>query len=118
MQSSKTDIRQRAYQYALRIVRFMEDIPKDMAGRTIGNQLMRSGTSIGANIVEAQASSSKKDFTKFIIISLKSANESLFWLRLLKDSGKVGLVIDPLITETHEIANILGASVLTLKGKR
>jgi four helix bundle protein len=80
---------------------------------------MRSATSIGANIIEAQASSSKREFTNFINHSLKSANESKFWLALLRDSGKANRQsVDQLLTETRELANILASSILTLKGKR
>jgi four helix bundle protein len=80
---------------------------------------LRSGTSIGANYIEAQASSSKRDFINFFHYSLKSANETKFWLALLKDSGKA----DPqeskrLLDTLTEIANILASSLLTLKGKK
>ncbi|MBL7070541.1 MAG: four helix bundle protein, partial [Candidatus Omnitrophica bacterium] len=75
-------------------------------------------TSIGANIIEAQASSSKRDFTNFFNHSLKSANESIYWLRLLKDAKKINnSQLEFLLNETKELANILGSSILTLKGK-
>ena len=75
--------------------------------------------SIGANYVEAQASSSKKDFINFFHYSLKSANESKFWLAILRDSGKGNQKeVEVLLKELIEIANILGSSLLTLKGKK
>jgi four helix bundle protein len=80
---------------------------------------IRSGTSIGANIVEAQAGSSKKDFTNFYFHSLKSANETKFWLGLIRDSAKGDKIrADNLLKEVTEIANILGASIVTLKKKQ
>ena len=77
---------------------------------------MRSGTSIGANYIEAIAASSKKDFTNFLSHALKSANESKFWLALLRDTGKGSSeIIAGLINELQEIANILGSSIRTMR---
>ncbi|MCK4385000.1 MAG: four helix bundle protein [candidate division Zixibacteria bacterium] len=116
----KVDIKKRAYLYALEIIKFIDRLPKnDLSVHVIANQLMRSATSIGANIIEAQASSSKKEFTNFLNHSLKSANESKFWLGLLRDSGKAKREsVNSLLSETKELANILASSILTLKGKR
>ena len=80
---------------------------------------MRSACSIGANIMEAKASSSKKDYMNYFSIALKSANETIFWLSLVRDSKKAdGVEADRLVKEAKEIANILGASLLTMKGRR
>lgn len=81
--------------------------------------MLRSTTSIGANIIEAQAASSKKDFINFLSYSLKSANETKFYLGLLRDSGKTNRSkINEYLQEVTEFANILGGSILTAKGKR
>lgn len=118
MQNLKPQLKQRAYLYALKIIKFIDILPKDQAVKIISTQLLRSATSIGANIIEAQAGSSKKDFTNFFSYALKSANESRFWLGLLRDSGKAKKEnTDILLKETAELANILGSSILTLKGK-
>jgi four helix bundle protein len=116
----KIEIKQRAYLYALDIIKFLDSLNKsDLSVRVMAQQLLRSATSIGANVIEAQAASSKKEFTNFLNHSLKSANESKFWLSLLRDSGKAkGDLINKLVAETKEIANILASSILTLKGKR
>ncbi len=116
----KIEIKQRAYLYALEVIKFIDQLNKnDFSVRMIAQQLLRSATSIGANIVEAQAASSKKEFTNFLNHSLKSANESKFWLALLRDSDKAKSdFTNKLLTETKEIANILAPSILTLKGKR
>lgn len=80
---------------------------------------MRCATSIGANVIEAQAASSKRDFVNFLNHASKSANETKFWLSLLRDSGKVGKeLINNLLGEVDEFCKILGASTLTAKGKR
>jgi four helix bundle protein len=116
----KIDIKKRAFQYALDTIKFIDQLDKkDLSVHVIARQKLRSATSIGANIIEAQASSSKREFTNFLSHSLKSANETKFWLALLRDSGKAKREsVDALLTETKELANILASSILTLKGKR
>jgi len=85
----------------------------------MAKQVLRSGTSMGANYIEAQVASSKKDFANFLHHSLKSANESKFWLALLRDSKKLRQQeANELLIELNELANILGSSLLTVKGKR
>ena len=119
MQKSKADIQQRTYKYALMVIDFIDKLSKDDINQIIKKQVIRSATSIGANVVEAQASNSRRDFTNFYTHSLKSANEARFWLNLLRDSGRAREEdIYSIINETKEIANILAACILTLKGKR
>ena len=116
----KVELKKRAYIYALKIIKFIDSLNmRDPTANVIAKQLLRSATSVGANIIEAQAGSTKKDFTNFFSYALKSANESKFWLGLLRDSGKAPREqADSLLQETVELANILGASILTLKGRR
>ena len=71
------------------MIEFLDTLPKDTSSQVIAKQLLRSATSIGANIVEAEGASSKRDFTNFFSHSLKSANESLYWLGLLRDAKKI-----------------------------
>ena len=78
---------------------------------TLGKQLLRSGTSIGANVEEATMAQSKKDFIAKMSISLKEARETNYWLRLLKRTGYIKKV--DLIFESEEIMNILGAIIRT-----
>ena len=107
-----------AYQYSIKMIEFLDTLPKDTSTQVITKQLLRSATSIGANVVEAKASSSKRDFTNFFAHSLKSANESLYWLGLLRDAKKINNAqLEHLLNETNELANIFGSSILTLKGK-
>jgi len=114
----KIKLKDRTYQYSIKMIEFLDNLPKDNSAQIISKQLLRSATSIGANIVEAQASSSKKDFTKYFNYSLKSANESVYWLNLLKDAKKINNnQTEYLLNETKELAKILGSSILTLKGK-
>lgn len=117
---NKIDLKQRSYAYALDVIKFLGSLTKkDISSDVIAKQLLRSATSIRANIIEAQAGSTKKDFTNFFSYALKSANESKFWIGLLCDSGMAdSRAANALLQETKELANILGASILTLKGKR
>ena len=116
----KIELKKRAYLYALSIIKFLDRLDKtDFTVQIILKQLLRSATSVGANIVEALAGSTRKDFTNFFGYALKSANESKFWLGLLRDSGKAQKEeVDILLKETNELSNILGSSILTLKGNK
>ena len=115
----KTELKHRAYQYSIKVIEFLDTLPKDTSTGVITKQLLRSATSIGANIVEAKGASSKRDFTNFFSNSLKSANESLYWLGLLRDAKKINSAqLGYLLNETRELANMLGSSILTLKGKK
>jgi len=115
----KTELKHRAYQYSVGMIEFLDALPKNISTTVITKQLLRSATSIGANIVEAKGASSKRDFTNFFGHALKSANESLYWLGLLRDAKKINKPqLEYLLNETKELASILGASLLTLKGKR
>ena len=114
----KIKLKDRTYKYSINIIKFLDTSPKDTSTQIISKQLLKSATSIGANIVEAQASSSKKDFAKYFNYPLKSANESVYWLSLLKDAKKINNnQIEYLLSEAKELAKILGSSILTLKGK-
>ncbi|MEI8349011.1 MAG: four helix bundle protein [Candidatus Omnitrophota bacterium] len=119
MENKVYDLKKRTYVFALDVIRFLESLPKDYISIVIGKQLLRSATSVGANVVEAQASSSKKDFINFYNYSLKSANETIFWLSLLKDANRdPNQKIPLLLSETQQLSKILAASILTMKGKR
>jgi len=115
----KNEFKKRIYCFIIKLIKFIDKLPKDTSSQIFAKQIIRSGTSIGANYIEAQASSSKKDFTNFFHYALKSANETKFWLSLLRDLKKGNEnEVKVLLNELVEIANILGSSILTLKGKR
>ena len=115
----KNEFKTRVYNFVLRLIKFIDKFPKSSVNDIMGKQLLRSGTSILANYIEAQAASSKKDFTNFFHHSLKSANESKVWLALLRDTEKArGSELDWLLKELIEISNILASSIITLKEKK
>ena len=106
----------RIYSFILRLTGFVDKMSKDESSRIFAKQIIRSGTSIGANYIEAQAASSRKDFANFFHHSLKSANESKFWLAIIKDTGKGNRIeAEALLKELNEISNILAKSLITIK---
>ncbi len=116
----KKEFAQRIHRFILRLIKFIDSLDKkDATCRIIGqNQLLKSGTSLGGNYFEAQSASSKKDFANYFTIALKSANESKFWLIVLRDANKCNRnEANALLKELVEISNILASSVKTLKGK-
>ncbi len=110
---------EKSFQFALRIVKLFSLLKEKKVERDIALQLLRSGTSIGANIEEAMGGSSKKDFIHKLEIAYKEARESRYWLRLLKESK---LLEDKLagyfISDCEEIMKILSAILNTSKAKR
>ena len=115
----KNEFKKRLYNWVLRLIKFIDKLPNDSVCQIMGKQLLRSGTSILANYIEANSASSKKDFINFFTHALKSANESKVWLTLLRDTDKGNpKELEWLLKELIELSNILGSSILTLKGKR
>lgn len=115
----KKEFKERLYKFVLRLLKFIGSLPKNSITAVIGNQLIRSGTSILSNYIEARASSSKREFTNYFQISLKSANESKVWLALLRDTDNGDKKeIFYLLEELDQIARIFASSVLSLKGKK
>ena len=115
----KDEFKRRVYKFALDIIGFVEQLPKGQVSTVISEQLLRSATSIGANVVEAKSAASRRDYVNFFTHALKSANETKFWLGLLRDSGKAEKkAADGLLKEVTELSNILATSILTLKDKK
>jgi four helix bundle protein len=111
------DIRERTFDFSLRIIRLCQQL-EEQAGvaRTLSWQLLRSGTSIGANVEEAQAGQSKLDFISKNAIALKEARETVYWLRLLTGSKIVPLErLSELQNEADELARIIGAIIVSAK---
>lgn len=114
----KIDLRERCFKFSLNIIKLCDTLPNKRSAWVIEDQLIRSACSIGANLTEARSSSSRLEFKKFYEIALKSANEAKYWLELLLESG-IGnkTLIDPLIIEVSELANMLAKGVISLKSK-
>jgi four helix bundle protein len=115
----KTDLKVRTYFFSIKVIKFLATLPDNKIYQIITAQLLRAVTSIGANIVEAKSSSSKRDFIKFYEIALKSANESKYWFGLLRDSLDLDKnTLNDFLKELTEISNMLAASIITLKNKK
>ena len=114
----KTDLKTRCYQFSLASIKLIDSLPKERSCWIISDQLLRAAMSIGANLVEASASSSRLEFKRFHEIALKSANETKYWLGLLKDSAKADKdQVDVLLNEVNQLANMIAAGIMKLKGK-
>jgi four helix bundle protein len=115
----KKEFKERLYRFVLKLIKLIEKLPKDRVCFILGDQLLRSGTSILSNYIEGQAASSKKDFIKYFEVSLKSINESKVWIALLRDAGKIKKdEAQWFLDELKEFGNIFASSILTLKGKK
>jgi len=112
------DLAERLLNFAVRVIRLVDALPKRLAGRHIGGQLLRAGTSPGANYEEGRAAESKADFIHKIGIARKEIRESSYWLRLVQHAGLVKkTLLTNLIQEAHELIAILTASVKTAKSR-
>lgn len=114
--NKKRKIKERAYDFVVRIVKFVRSLPRNMACQELSRELLKSGTSVGANVEEAEGGFSNKDFTFEMSIAFREAKETNYWLRVVKDSGFVrSQELDYLIKESGEIKRILGSIVKTSK---
>ncbi len=107
--SGRKDIKERGFSFACRIVKLYQFLSrKKDGGEVLGRQVLRSGTSIGANLEEASAGHSKADFISKCIIALKEARETYYWLRLLMKTRIVPADrLKPLLNESNELVAIL-----------
>ena len=106
---------EKSLDFATQIVLFYEEFSKLKKDTTIAKQLLRSATSIGANINEAVYGNSKADFISKLHISLKETGESIYWLTLLKRTSLMEYNYDELISLAEEIKRMLIASLNTSK---
>ena len=113
------DLKVRTKQFALRIIRLYTSLPKTTEAQVIGKQVLRSGTSVGAQYREAQRAKSDADFINKVEGSLQELDETSYWLELLKDSGIFSAEkLNPLLKETDELTAILVTIVKKVKNKR
>jgi four helix bundle protein len=111
------DLRIRTKDFALRILRLYRSLPFRDDARVVGKQLLRSGTSVGANYRAACRARSKAGFIAKMGIVLEEADETVFWLELLSEGGIVRREkLDALLNEANELTSIFVASLRTAKG--
>lgn len=110
-------IQTKSYAFSLRVVRLYKS-DSSQKNQIILSQLLRSGTSIGANVEEAIGGQSKRDFYAKLYIAYKEARETHYWLRLLKDSGCLEQKIAiEMLEECNQLLRILGSILKTLRSK-
>ncbi|MEI7726136.1 MAG: four helix bundle protein [Bacteroidota bacterium] len=113
---NKEIVKQRTKQLAIRIINMVEKMPNTMTSNVIGGQLLRSGTSIGANYRACCRAKSTRDFVNKLKIVEEEADETLFWLELIEETKIFkSQKLLPLKTETNEILSIIVASIKTSK---
>ena len=105
------DIRERTFQFSLRIIEISNNLPRTLPFNIIKTQIIKSGTSIGANIVEADGSISKRDFLNKAVIARKEAKETKYWLRIIASQKIDNFDLDNDIIEISEIINILSVMI-------
>jgi len=105
------DLKERTKQFALRVLKLVAALPNTLSGRTIGGQLVRAGTSVGANYRAACRARSKPEFIAKIGIVEEEADESAFWMELIIEGKLLGQrPVQPLLDEANELARIMASS--------
>lgn len=118
-EDENVEIVARTYQFGLRVLKFCRHLYLDQGvEKPLVNQLLRSGTSVGANVEEAQSAESRADFRHKLSVAAKEARESVYWLRLLRDGEVVDAAkLEPLVAEAIEIRNVLRAITKKLRDR-
>ena len=112
------DLRDRTKRFALRVLKVCDSLPKTDAARAVSRQLLRSGTSVAANYRAAGRARSRAEFVAKMGVVVEEADESVFWLELLVESGMMAKPrLDDLVDEANELVSIFVASQKTARGK-
>lgn len=109
-------VRAKSFEFALESVRLCR-VLRDRKEQVLAAQFLRAGTSIGANVEEALAGQSKRDFVAKMAIASKEAREAHYWLRLIKESGVAGITADSQLAKADELIRLLTAIVKTAQQK-
>ena len=119
MSDKPQEISERAFEFAVRVVKLCQVLDeKPGVSRTLANQLLRSGTSVGANLAESKGGQSRADFLSKVSISLKEARETHYWLRLLNAADILSeRQLAPLLDEANQLVAILTTIVKNTKAQ-
>jgi four helix bundle protein len=108
---NESELKQRTKRFSLRVIKLVGALPKSIEGRAIGNQLIRSGTSVGANYRAACRGRSKTEFIARLGVVEEEADESAFWMEMIVESGMMEKkLVEPLLQEANELVAIMTAS--------
>lgn len=113
----KNIVKSKSFEFSLKIIKLYKLLVKEKEF-VVSKQLLRCGTSIGANVEEAEAGYSKKDFTAKMSIASKEARETKYWLRLLNYSELTNININPFLNDVEELIRILTAIVKTSQNRK
>lgn len=114
-----TDLKERSKQFALRIIKLVNSLPKTLAAQTVGRQLIRSGTSVAANYRAACRARSKADLIAKMGIVEEETDESAFWIELLVDAEIMERTkVADLLNEANELTAIWVSSINTARGHK
>jgi four helix bundle protein len=114
MTNRRYDLVERIEKFSMEIINFAKLLPQTPVNFALISQIVRSGTSVGANYIEADEALSKKDFIYRIRICLKETKETQYWLRIISKS-EINAAIEKLLTETEELILIFASSIKTAK---
>ena len=118
--NEKTDqLSDRFLDFAVEVIKITDTLPNTVAGRHVGGQLIRAGTSCGSNYEEACGAESRSDFVHKMSIVLKELKESRFWLKLIRRTRMLTPEqTDPIIDECEQLCAIVAKSILTAKRRK
>ena len=118
MKDERDDLRGRTKTFALRIIALYDSLPRSGSAHVLGHQVLRSGTSVGANFREAHRARSNAEFVSKVGDSLKELEETSYWLELLTESGAVKATkLAPLLDETSQLTAILTSIVKQVRAR-
>lgn len=113
------NIRHRCFYFSKELIVFIKESKIERLYFSMYDQLLRSGTSIGANVIEGKAGSSKKDWINYYLIALKSANETKYWLCLIRDTIDINNAeIIILLKEADEISKIIASIIVNARANK
>ncbi|MDY7110494.1 MAG: four helix bundle protein [Planctomycetota bacterium] len=112
MNRFKGDLPQRTFDIALRVISLLDDLPNNVKGWVLGKQLLRAGTSVGANLREADEAYSDRDFAHRCSVAKKEASETDYWLRLCREAGLLPPdAVSSIVTELSEVTRTLSTII-------
>jgi four helix bundle protein len=112
-------LRRRTREFALRVIKVAEELPKSAVGRVVGSQLLRSGTSVGANYRAAKRAKSTADFISKMGTVEEETDETLYWMEIILEAGLMEETkLAELVKEADEILAMVVASIKTAKGRK
>ena len=116
MENRENPLKSKSYRFALRIINLYKHVTSEHKEYVLSKQVLRSGTSIGANIIEANHAQSKPDFIHKLSISLKESHETQYWLELLRDNGYLPAEHSrSILADCGELQKMLTSSIKTAK---